>query len=128
MKLKQDSTAANTASECMNLLDEVLGQTVIYKGIWVPRSQDLSSPGFFFCGAVKAVAYENNIHPLDEFRLQVSSVRGQSRERTLKVELSLLMRAQQQEDAITTTACSDTLRSVFMHCATVLCGMWLTAQ
>jgi hypothetical protein len=57
----------------MKLLDEVFGERerVISKGIWPPRSPELTPPDFFFWGAAKAKFYENNPHTLDELKAAV---------------------------------------------------------
>jgi hypothetical protein len=46
---QQDSTTAHTAASTMEILHEFYVENVIFKGVWPPRSPDLTSPDFF-CG------------------------------------------------------------------------------
>jgi hypothetical protein len=47
--LQQDNATAHTAASIMVILHEFFGENVISKGLWPPRSPDLTSPDFF-CG------------------------------------------------------------------------------
>ena len=43
---QQDSATAHTAASTMVILHEFFGENVISKGLWPPRSPDLTSPDF----------------------------------------------------------------------------------
>jgi hypothetical protein len=45
---QQDSATAHTAASTMKILHEFLGENVISKGDWPPRSPDLTCLDFFF--------------------------------------------------------------------------------
>jgi len=47
--IQQYNATANTAASTMEILHEFFGENVISKGVWPPRSPDLTSPDFF-CG------------------------------------------------------------------------------
>jgi hypothetical protein len=53
----------------MKLLREILG--AISKGIWPPRSPDLTPQDFFFWEAANAKVYKNNPNTLDKFKTTV---------------------------------------------------------
>jgi hypothetical protein len=55
----------------MKLISEVFGEKVISKGIWPPRSPDLTSSDLFFRGDAKAKVCGNNPHTLDKLKTAV---------------------------------------------------------
>jgi hypothetical protein len=57
---QQDSATAHTAASTMEILHEFFGENVISKGVWPPRSPDLTSPDFFLCSYLKDTVYWTN--------------------------------------------------------------------
>jgi hypothetical protein len=52
----------------MTKLRDVLGDRIISKGIWPPRSPGLTPPDYYLCGAIKGTVYEDNLHTLLELK------------------------------------------------------------
>jgi hypothetical protein len=59
-------TACHTAWATMRELTLLFGQQIISKGLWPPRSPDLSPPDSFLWGYIKSNAYRNSPSNLDE--------------------------------------------------------------
>jgi hypothetical protein len=56
----------------MALLDDVFVDKIMSKTIWPPRSPDLSSPDFFFCGAMINSLYPNNPHTIHDLKMAIT--------------------------------------------------------
>jgi hypothetical protein len=57
---QQDSATAHTAASTMEILHEFFGENIISKGVWPPRSPDLTSPDFFLWSYLKDTVYRSN--------------------------------------------------------------------
>jgi len=57
---QQDSATAYTAASTMEIPHEFFGENLIFKGVWPPRSPDLSSPDFFLWSYLKDTVYRSN--------------------------------------------------------------------
>jgi hypothetical protein len=60
---QQDSATAHTAASAMVILHEFFGENVISKGLWPPRSPDLTSPVFFLWSYLKDTLLEQYMRP-----------------------------------------------------------------
>jgi len=56
----------------MNFLDEFFGERIISKGLWPPRSPDLTPPDFFVWGYLKGRVYKNRPQTLDELKSNIT--------------------------------------------------------
>jgi hypothetical protein len=65
---QQDGAPAHTSRMSMNHLSLYFGERVISKGLWPPRSPDLSPPDFFLWGYLKSKVYENNPRTLNDLK------------------------------------------------------------
>ena len=61
--VSQDSATAHTAASTMVILHEFFSENVIFKGLWPPRSPDLTSPDFFFWSYFKDTLSEQCARP-----------------------------------------------------------------
>ncbi|PRD19368.1 UNVERIFIED_CONTAM: hypothetical protein NCL1_57537 [Trichonephila clavipes] len=77
----------------MEILIEFSDDRVISKGLWPPRSQDLSVQDFSLWGYLKNVAFRNNPHTLDELKSNILHGISDINSHTLrKVSINLLKR------------------------------------
>jgi hypothetical protein len=58
----------------MQFLREFFGDHLISKGLWPPRSPDLSPADFF----LKGIIYKNNPHTLDDLKRNITTATGAS--------------------------------------------------
>ena len=65
---QQDGATAHTANSTLRFLNNTFQTRVISKGIWPPRSPDLSVLDFYLWGAVKQKVYQNKPQNLQELR------------------------------------------------------------
>lgn len=65
---QQDNATAHTANRTMNQLRMYFGDRVISKGLWPPRSPDLSPPDFFLWGYLKDRVYQSKPQTLNALR------------------------------------------------------------
>ncbi|CAI6354061.1 unnamed protein product [Macrosiphum euphorbiae] len=56
----------------MNFLREFFGERIISKGLWPPRSPDLTPPDFFLWGYLKGRVYKNRPQTLDELKSNIT--------------------------------------------------------
>ncbi|GFX33121.1 uncharacterized protein TNCV_5042891 [Trichonephila clavipes] len=61
----------HTSRDSMKVLTEFFDDRVISKGLWPPRSPDMSIPEFLLWGYLKNVAVRNNAHTLDELKSNI---------------------------------------------------------
>lgn len=57
----------------MHFLREFFGERIISKGLWPPRSPDLTSPDFFLWGYLKGRVYKNRPQTLDELKMNIAT-------------------------------------------------------
>jgi hypothetical protein len=70
--LQQDSATAHTAASTIEILHEFFGENVISKGVWMPRSPDLTSPDFFLWSYLKDNVYRSNPQDLKELKMNIT--------------------------------------------------------
>jgi hypothetical protein len=68
---QQDNATAHTSKLSMNHLTAYFGERVISKGLWPPRSPDLSPPDFFLWGFLKDRVFQDNPQTLDQLRQRI---------------------------------------------------------
>ena len=66
--LHQDGATCHSSNETMHFLREFFGERIISKGLWPPRSPDLSFPDFFLWGYLQGKVYKNTPHTLEELK------------------------------------------------------------
>ena len=65
------------------------------KGLWPPRSPDLSPCDFYLWGTIKEKVYENNPHNLDQLKENITNtIRRITREELRAVSANVVKRAQ----------------------------------
>jgi hypothetical protein len=57
---QQDSATAHTAASAMVIYHEFFGENVVSKGLWPPRSTDITSPDFCVWSYLKDTVYRSN--------------------------------------------------------------------
>ena len=65
---QQDGATAHTANISLHFLNEIFPNRIISKGIWPPRSPDLSVLDFYLWGATKQKVYRNKPQSLQDLR------------------------------------------------------------
>jgi hypothetical protein len=60
---------------------------LISKGLWPPRSPDLSPPEFFLWGHLKGHVYESNPHTMDDLKTNISEATASINQRFLVTSL-----------------------------------------
>lgn len=71
--LQQDGATCHTSNETMRFLREFFDDRIISKGLWPPRSPDLTSPDFFLWGYLKGRVYKNRPHTLDDLKMNITT-------------------------------------------------------
>jgi hypothetical protein len=62
----QDGATVSTATYSINVLNEVLEDRLISRGLWPEKSPDLNPCDFYLRGTLKDKVYSNNPHTLAE--------------------------------------------------------------
>jgi hypothetical protein len=70
--LQQDNAPAHTSRFTLRQLDMYFGDRIIGKGLWPPRSPDLSPPDFFLWGFLKDRVYANKPNTLEQLKANIS--------------------------------------------------------
>lgn len=78
-----DGAPAHTAHETIRYLEEFYPDRLISRGIWAPRSPDLTPPDFFLFGHLKNTIYRNRIHNLDQLKNLITDAIEEINVRTL---------------------------------------------
>jgi len=60
---QQDGATSHTSHASMPEIQSFIGDHVISKGLWPPRSPDLTPPDHFLWGYLKGRVYRNNHEP-----------------------------------------------------------------
>jgi hypothetical protein len=67
---QQDNATAHASQHSMEALPEIFGERAISRGLWPPRSPDLSVCDFYLWGKLKQNVYRNNPPTLDVSRMK----------------------------------------------------------
>jgi hypothetical protein len=81
---QQDSATAHTAVATTGILHEFFGKNVISKGVWSPRSPDLTSPDFFLSSSLKDTVYRSKPQDLKQLKMNITRAIEEVNERTLR--------------------------------------------
>jgi hypothetical protein len=81
---QQDSATAHTAASTMEILHEFFGEKLISKGLWPPRSPDLTSPDFFLWSYLKDTVYRSNPRDIKQLKMNITRAIEEVNEVTLK--------------------------------------------
>jgi hypothetical protein len=81
---QQDSATAHTATSTMVILYEFFGENVTSKGLWPPRSSDLTSPDFFLWSYLKDTVYRSNPRDLKQLKMNITRAIEEVNEGTLR--------------------------------------------
>ncbi|CAH1107732.1 unnamed protein product [Psylliodes chrysocephalus] len=63
---QQDGATAHTARATIDLIEEYFDDQIISKGLWPPRSPDLTPPDYFLFGHIKNKVFRNRLHDVNE--------------------------------------------------------------
>jgi hypothetical protein len=75
---------AHTAASTVEILHEFFSENVISKGVWPPRSSDLTSPHFFLWSYLKDSVYRSNPRDLKQLKMNITRAIEEVNERTLR--------------------------------------------
>jgi hypothetical protein len=67
----QDCATAHTTTYSINVLNEVVGNRLISRGLWPARSPYLNPCDFYLWGNPKGKVYSNNPHTLVELKQSI---------------------------------------------------------
>jgi hypothetical protein len=81
---QQDNATAHTAASTMVILNEFLGENVISRGFWPPRSRNLTSPDFFLWSYLKDTVYLSNPRDLKQLKMNITRAIEEVNEGTLR--------------------------------------------
>jgi AraC-like DNA-binding protein len=85
--LQQDNAPAHNSKSTKRQLEMYFGERIIGKGLWPPRSPDLTPPDFFLWGFLKDKVYVNNPKTLEELKaninVQIASIQPQLLEKVI---------------------------------------------
>ena len=82
---QQDGAPAHTANATLNFLEEKFPGRVVSKGLWPPRSPDLTPCDFFFWGALKSHIHFHKPATIDQLKDVVSEFLTSITETTLNL-------------------------------------------
>jgi hypothetical protein len=68
----------------MEIVHKFFGENVISKGVWPPRSPDLTSPDFFLCSYLKDTVYRSNPRDLKQLKMNITRAIEEVNERRLR--------------------------------------------
>jgi hypothetical protein len=68
----------------MEILHEFFGEKLISKGLWPPRSPDLTSPDFFLWSDLKDTVYRSNPRDLKQLKMNITRAVEEVNEGTLR--------------------------------------------
>lgn len=80
---QQDGATPHTARQSMTMLHQVFGERLISKGLWPPRSPDLTPLDFFMWGAAKAYVYARNPLNIHQLETEISNFITSTSQETL---------------------------------------------
>ncbi|PSN41908.1 hypothetical protein C0J52_06823 [Blattella germanica] len=70
---QQDNATPHTSNKSLKVLNELFGERIISKGLWPPRSPDLTPPDYFFWGAAKGNVYKKNKKTIEELKVEITN-------------------------------------------------------
>jgi hypothetical protein len=68
---QQDGATAHTSRASMAEIQSFFGDRVISRGIWPPRSPDLTPPDYFLWGHLKAQVYANKPRTIEALKANI---------------------------------------------------------
>ena len=83
-RFQQDSATVHTGASTMVILHEFFGENLISKGLWPPRSLDLTSPDFFLWIQLKDTVYRSNPRDLKQLKMSITRAIKEVNEGTKK--------------------------------------------
>lgn len=90
---QQDNATAHTARATLDHIKNLFGERTVSKGLYPPRSPDLSTPDFFLWGCLKDTVYGNNPRTLDDLKTNISeAILSIDKDTLLKVSRNALSR------------------------------------
>ena len=81
---QQDSAAAHTAAPAMVILHEFFCENIISKGLWPPRSPNLTSPDFILSSYLKNTVYRSNPRDLKQLKMNITRAIEEVNQGTLR--------------------------------------------
>ena len=93
---QQDGATCHTSHRSLTRVHDMFTEErTISKGLWPPRSPDLSSCDFYLWGTLKQKVYANNPHNLDQLKENITNfIRRIIREELQAVSANVVKRAQ----------------------------------
>jgi hypothetical protein len=92
---QQDNATAHTTNATMVAIWEVFEDRIISRGLWPPRSPDLSFCVFYLWGNLKGKVYKNNPHSIEAIQAEITRVIGSiAGDKLQKVSHNLFMRCE----------------------------------
>ena len=93
---QQDSATAHTAHNSLQDIEAVFDDRVISKGLWPPRSPDLTLCDFYLWGTLKNKDYRNNPHTMDELKNNITTeMRNITQQELMRVNDNFIRRCQE---------------------------------
>jgi hypothetical protein len=98
---QQDGATSHTSERSLARVHEMFtAERTVSKGLWPPRSPDLSTCGFYLWGYLKGRVYEQNARNIEELKDDIrNSVRSITATELTRVYMNLLRCAQECLDA-----------------------------
>ena len=90
---QQDSATADTANQSMHELRSVFGDRISSRGLWPPRSPDITPCNFYLWGTLNNRVHASNPHTLEEFKDSITGeIQAVSEQELLRVNQNLFRR------------------------------------
>ncbi len=91
-QFQQDGARPHTSNETMDCLQEFFGDWLIFKGLWPPRSPDMTPLDFFWWGTLKNKVYETTPANLEQLKVKITSEISKISQQMLKKVFRNLLR------------------------------------
>jgi hypothetical protein len=69
---QQDNVTAHTANATIVTIRETFEDRIISRGLWPPRSPDLSFCDFYLCGNLRGKVYKNNPRSIEALHNEIT--------------------------------------------------------
>ena len=69
---QQDGATSHTSHAIMAEIQSFFGERVVWKGLWPPRSPDLTPPDYFLWGYLKGRVYQNKPRTTDALKANIT--------------------------------------------------------